>query len=71
VNTGIRMEMNETELVTSPCSLNVRTWVQMLKQRRELWCVEHLRLCGLVVRIPDYRSWGPGSIPGTIKFSEK
>jgi hypothetical protein len=25
VNTGIRMEMNETELVTSPCSLNVRT----------------------------------------------
>jgi hypothetical protein len=23
------------------------------------------RLCGLVVRVPGYRSGGPGSIPGT------
>jgi hypothetical protein len=23
------------------------------------------RLCGLVVRVLGYRSWGPGSIPGT------
>jgi hypothetical protein len=29
------------------------------------------RLCGLVVRILGYRSGGPGSIPGTIRFSEK
>jgi hypothetical protein len=29
------------------------------------------RLCGLVVRVPDYRTRGPGSIPGTIGFSEK
>jgi hypothetical protein len=29
------------------------------------------RLCGLVVRVPGYRSRGPGSIPGTTKFSEK
>jgi hypothetical protein len=28
-------------------------------------------LCGLVVRVPGYRSWGPGSIPGTTRFSEK
>jgi hypothetical protein len=28
-------------------------------------------LCGLVVRVPGYRSRGPGSIPGTTKFSEK
>jgi hypothetical protein len=28
-------------------------------------------LCGLVIRIPGYRSKGPGSIPGTTRFSEK
>jgi hypothetical protein len=27
------------------------------------------RLCGLVVRVLDYRSRGPGSIPGTTRFS--
>jgi hypothetical protein len=27
------------------------------------------RLCGLVVRVLDYRSGGPGSIPGTTRFS--
>jgi hypothetical protein len=29
------------------------------------------RLCGLVVRVPSYRSRGPGSIPGATRFSEK
>jgi hypothetical protein len=29
------------------------------------------RPCGLVVRVPGYRSRGPGSIPGATKFSEK
>jgi hypothetical protein len=29
------------------------------------------RLCGLEVRVPDYRSRGPGSIPGATRFSEK
>jgi hypothetical protein len=28
-------------------------------------------LCGLVVRVLDYRSGGLGSIPGTTTFSEK
>jgi hypothetical protein len=28
-------------------------------------------LCGLVVRVVGYRSGGPGSIPGTTRFSEK
>jgi hypothetical protein len=27
------------------------------------------RLCGLVARVLDYRSRGPGSIPGTTRFS--
>jgi hypothetical protein len=29
------------------------------------------RLCGLEVRVPGYRSIGPGSIPGATRFSEK
>jgi hypothetical protein len=29
------------------------------------------RFYGLVVRVPCYRSRGPGSIPGTTRFSEK
>jgi hypothetical protein len=29
------------------------------------------RLCGLVVRVPGYRSRGPGSVPGTARFTEK
>jgi hypothetical protein len=29
------------------------------------------RLCGPVVRVPGYRSRGPGSIPGTTRFSQK
>jgi hypothetical protein len=29
------------------------------------------RLCGLVVRVLDYRFGGPGSIPGTTRFSGK
>jgi hypothetical protein len=28
-------------------------------------------LCGLVVRVPGYRSRGQGSIPGATRFSEK
>jgi hypothetical protein len=27
------------------------------------------RLCGLVVRVPGYRSGGPGSIPGATRYS--
>jgi hypothetical protein len=29
------------------------------------------RLCGLVVRVPGYRSRDPGSILGATRFSEK
>jgi hypothetical protein len=29
------------------------------------------RLCGLMVRVPGYRSRDPGSIPGATRFSEK
>jgi hypothetical protein len=29
------------------------------------------RLCGLVVRVPAYRSRGPGLIPGATRISDK
>jgi hypothetical protein len=29
------------------------------------------RLCGLMVRVPSYRSRGPGSITGATRLSEK
>jgi hypothetical protein len=29
------------------------------------------RLCGLMARVPGYRSRDPGSIPGATRFSEK
>jgi hypothetical protein len=32
-------------------------------------CVFVNRLCGLVVRVLGYRFGGPGSIPGTTRFS--
>jgi hypothetical protein len=34
-------------------------------------CVCMDRLYGLVVKVPGYRSRGPGSILGTTRFSEK
>jgi hypothetical protein len=33
------------------------------------FCLTEERLCGLVVRVLGYRSGGPGSIPGTTRFS--
>jgi hypothetical protein len=43
---------------------------------RSLSCILYIyiywvHLCGLVVRVPDYRSRGPGSISGATRFSEK
>jgi hypothetical protein len=32
---------------------------------------EYDRLCGLVVRVPGYRSTSPDSIPGATRFSDK
>jgi hypothetical protein len=34
-------------------------------------CKSKDSLCGLVVRVPGYRSRCPGSIPGGTRFSEK
>jgi hypothetical protein len=35
----------------------------------EVFCFD--RLCGLVVRVPGYRSRGLGSISGATRFTEK
>jgi hypothetical protein len=51
----------------------INEWVFVM----EAWCIfcdvctTIGRLCGLVVRIPAYRSRGPGSIPDATTFSEK
>jgi hypothetical protein len=37
----------------------------------QVWIILEDRLCGLVVRVPGYRSRGPGLIPGTNGFSEE
>jgi hypothetical protein len=44
-------------------------WRRM-KQRIRSDCSSHDRLCGLVVKVPGYRSRGPGSVPGAARFSE-
>jgi hypothetical protein len=36
-----------------------------------IYIYETDRLCGLVVGVPGYRSWGPGLIPGATRFSDK
>jgi hypothetical protein len=38
---------------------------------KQLRCPTDDRLYGLVVRVLGYRFGGPGSIPGTTRFSEK
>jgi hypothetical protein len=36
---------------------------------KDIYCFN--RLCGLVVRVPGFRSRGSGSVPGAARFSEK
>jgi hypothetical protein len=46
---------------------NEETWTFIFR-----WVISSMdRLCGLVFRVPGYRSRGPGSIPGATRFSEK
>jgi hypothetical protein len=52
----------------------VRERLAVNKQRSHRFHMERSkcdRLCGLVVRVLGYRSGGPGSIPGTTRFSGK
>jgi hypothetical protein len=47
------------QLIKSVCLLHISVFVL------------HDRLCDLVIRVPGYRSRGPGSITGATEFSEK
>jgi hypothetical protein len=55
------------------CPSNTR----LIPENAEMLCCQaalvfvRRRHCGLVVRVLGYRSGGPGSIPGTTRFSEK
>jgi hypothetical protein len=59
----VRVSGYITEMYRASCE--VRTEFIYVKQKK----VD--RLCVLVVRIPNYRSRGPGSIPGATRFSEE
>jgi hypothetical protein len=45
--------------------------MQNVHLKYHLLSVDYDRLCGLVVRVLGYRFGGPGSIPGTTRFSGK
>jgi hypothetical protein len=45
-------------------------YLQYLSYRHACYIYYLSRFCGLVVRVPGYRSRGPGSLPGTTRFSE-
>jgi hypothetical protein len=51
--------------------MQIQTIRLLLQQDAEMFFVyiNIWRLCGLVVRVLGYRSGGPGSIPGTTRFS--
>jgi hypothetical protein len=56
----IFMKMN-----LAPCA--TKRFIYILKNQY----LRNNRLCNLVVRVPSFRTRGPGSIPGATKFSEK
>jgi hypothetical protein len=47
------------------------TFIEIVILVIKSWKIQWDRLCGLMVRVPDYRSRGPGSIPIATRFSEK
>jgi hypothetical protein len=47
------------------------TWTSSSDEYFYLVYIFSDRLCGLVVKVPGYRSRGPDSIPGATTFSEK
>jgi hypothetical protein len=51
------------DFLLSSGSSNTWKWIRFHKNM-------HGHLCGLVVRVPCYRSRGPGWIPGATRFSE-
>jgi hypothetical protein len=65
-----RPDMN-TNTAGAVSAMN-KTFNLTIQKNEICWLELILRLdCGLVVRVPGYRSRGPGSIPGATRFSEK
>jgi hypothetical protein len=62
---------------TTPTSCQVLLNILCAWRAWYVWLFIHIfmcctdRLCVLVIRVPGYRSRGPGSIPGVTRFSEK
>jgi hypothetical protein len=55
--------LTQSSLMSDGCSVGI------VPSRTQ--ATEFRFLCGLVVRVPGYRSRGPGSIPFATRFSEK
>jgi hypothetical protein len=52
-------------------TVSVESVKQTLLPGNSEWALRCDRLCGLVARVPGYRSRGPGYIPDTTRCSEK
>jgi hypothetical protein len=61
--------------IKAEAMFNVLWWYirssMCMNQEIEIKHLEVSDLCGPVVRVPGYRSRGPGSIHGTTRFSDK
>jgi hypothetical protein len=51
--------------------LNLLLTIEDVSDRNSECIFYNDRLCGLVVRVPGYRSRGPGSISGATRFTEE
>jgi hypothetical protein len=59
-----------TQCSSSSPPKNLRLVAMLKLNAQRPTCATH-RFCGLVVRVPGYRSRGPGSTSGSTRFSEK
>jgi hypothetical protein len=60
------VSVDESLMMWKGCLFLKRVWYKIFELREKSDCLH-----GLVIRVPGYRSRGPGSIPGATRFSEK
>jgi hypothetical protein len=69
-STGKRKGTHSVGWVCVGVSCHV-TWREIKFQIDKIVSILQYSYGGLVVRVPSYRSRGPGSFPGTTRFSDK
>jgi hypothetical protein len=67
--------LQKVTTLTEECRVNIGLWKSCSLHCGAIYTHTHTRereirdrLCGLVVRVPGYRSWGPGSIPRSYQI---